>query len=180
MGAPEHRIAPAPSVSTRRASAGIANEVAWFSLGGMIDLARVAVLAVAIVYAVRYRFALGLVFGACLACALGRVFYDTISAAIREVVNGEYGPALVYFGPTMVPVGRRSFWQWSPAIVQAGLAVLSAVPAARVLREPASPVTTPFLLVFVPNAMLAVITCLSSFLLWHQESSFPEYWQDHL
>lgn len=62
----------------------------------MIDLARVAVLAIAIVYAARYRFALGLVFGACLACALGWVS------------------------------------------------------------------TTPFRLQ------------------WHQESSFPEYWQDHL
>jgi hypothetical protein len=146
----------------------------------MVDLARAIVLAVAIIYAVRYRFTLGVGFGACLACALGWVFYDTLSAAARGAVNGEYGPALAYFGPTMVPFGRRSFWQWSPAVVQAGLALLSAVPAARVLREPTSPVTTPFLLVFVPNAMLAVITCLASFLQWHQEASFPEYWQDHL
>jgi hypothetical protein len=146
----------------------------------MVDLARATVLVVALVYAVRYRFALGVCFGICLACVLGWVFYDTLSAAAQGAVNGEYGPALVYFGPTMVPIGRRSFWQWSPVVVQAGLALLSAVPAARVLRDPSSPVTTPFLLVFVPNAMLAVTTCLASFLLWHQEASFPEYWQDHL
>ncbi len=146
----------------------------------MIDIARATVLVVALVYAVRYRFALGICFGACLACTLGWVFYDTLSAAARGAVSGEYGFALVYFGPTMVPMGSRSFWQWSPVVVQTGLALLSAVPAARVLRDDASPVTTPFLLVFLPNAILAVIACFVSFLLWHQEVSFAEYWQDHL
>jgi hypothetical protein len=58
--------------------------------------------------------------------------------------------------------------------------LLAAVPAVRLLREPTSPATTPFLVVFVPNAMLAVIATLAAFLLWHQEVSFPEYWQDHL
>ena len=146
----------------------------------MLDLARAAVLAVAIVLAMRHRFVPGMVFGAGLALTLGWVFFDTLLAASRGVVDGEYGPALAYFGPTMVPLGRRSFWQWSPVVVQAILALLAAVPAARVLRDPPSPVTTPFLLVFVPNAMIAVVAALSAFLLWRQETSFPEYWQDHL
>ncbi|HEY8087388.1 MAG TPA: hypothetical protein VIF09_06075 [Polyangiaceae bacterium] len=145
----------------------------------MLDLARVVVLFVATAYAVRYRFALGAVAGGILLGALALLFCTTYSAVTHGLVSGEYGFALAYFGPTMVPFSQRSFWQWSPAVVQLGFALVSAIPAAHVLRQPTSPVTTPFLLVFVPSAMFAVIAALAAFLLWHQESSFPEYWQDH-
>ena len=146
----------------------------------MLDVARAAVLLVALGCAVRHRFVPGIVVGAGLACALAWIFLSTLTAVGEGIVSGEYGPALVYFGPTMVPLGRRSFWQYSPALVQVAFAALSAIPAMRVLREPPSRVTTPFLLVFIPNAMIAVVACLAAFLLWHQESTFPEYWGDHL
>lgn len=75
----------------------------------------------------------------------------------------------------MLPLGHRD---WLPTVVQCAFAAASAVPAVRALRTPASPVVTPFLVVFVPNAMLAVLTALGAFLLWRQQVSVPEYWQN--
>jgi hypothetical protein len=146
----------------------------------MLDLARVVVLLVAIASAVRHRFIVGVVFGVVLAGVFAGMFCVTYAAMNHGAVSGEYAVALAYVGPTMVPLGSRSFWQWSPAVVQCALALISAVPAMRALREPSHPVTIPFLAVFVPNAMLAVLASLAAFLLWRQENAFPEYWQDHL
>ena len=97
------------------------------------------------------------------------------SALARHQVSGEYGFAFVYVGPTMLPLGNR---EWLPLAVQLGLAAVTAVPAFAVLRAPSSPVTNPFLLVFLPNAMLAVMTGFGAFLMWRQESILEGYWDN--
>jgi hypothetical protein len=146
----------------------------------MIDLARAAVLTFAIVMAVKHRFREGIVLGLALAAAFAASFGVVHADMARGAVSGEYGVALAYIGPTMVPFGPRGISQWSPAFVQCALAALAGFPTLRALREPSNPVATPFLAVFIPNAMLAVLACLAAFLLWHQEALAPEYWQDHL
>ena len=90
-------------------------------------------------------------------------------------MNGEYGLGFVYLGPTAVPFGGR---EWAPPVLQVALAAVSAVPCVAALRTPSSPVANAFILVFAPNAMLAVIAALGALLLWRQEGAFPEYWQN--
>jgi hypothetical protein len=142
---------------------------------GMLDLARVAVLLFALVKAVRQRFFLGVVSAALAAIGMTLLAVAACSALSRHDVNGEYAFAFVYVGPTMLPLGERS---WQPVVVQLVLAVVTAVPAVAVLRSPSSPVTNPFLLVFVPNAMLAVLTCFSAFLMWRQERILSGYYDN--
>jgi hypothetical protein len=141
----------------------------------MVDVARVAVLLFALVKAVRHRFVLGAISAAVAAIGMALLAVAVHSAVSRHEVNGEYGFAFVYVGPTMLPLGDRS---WQPVVVQVALAVVTAVPAIAVLRSPSSPVTNPFLLVFVPNAMLAVLTCFSAFLMWRQERILPGYYDN--
>jgi hypothetical protein len=141
----------------------------------MLDIARAVVLLVALVQAVRHRFVLGIAFGVVLAAAFAVVGAAAYLALARHSVDGEYGFAFVYVGPTMLPYGGRP---WLPAVVQFAFAALSAVPAITALRSPSSPVATPFLVVFLPNAMLSVLTALAAFLLWRQMAAFPEYWEN--
>ena len=137
---------------------------------GMLDIARAAVLLVALVQAVRQRFVLGAVFAALAAVGMTLVAVTSYSALSRHEVSGEHAFAFVFVGPTMLPLGDRS---WQPVAVQLALAALTAAPAIAVLRGPSSPVTQPFILVFVPNAMLAVLAGLAAFLMWRQESILP-------
>jgi len=139
----------------------------------MLDIARTVVLLIALVQAVRHRFVLGIAFGLVLAAGFAVVAAASYVALSHHTVNGEYGFAFVYIGPTMLPFGGR---EWLPVVVQLAFAAVSAVPVVAALRTPSSPVATPFLVVFLPNAMLAVLTGLATFLLWRQEVSFPEYW----
>jgi hypothetical protein len=118
---------------------------------------------------------LGIAFGVVLAAGFAVVAAASYVALSRHTVNGEYGLAFVYVGPTMVPYGGRD---GLPAFVQLAFAAVSAVPAVAALRSPSNPVANPFLVVFVPNAMLAVLTALAAFLLWRQVASFPEYWEN--
>ena len=139
----------------------------------MLDIARIVVLLIALVQAVRHRYVLGIAFGVLLAAGFVVVAAASYVALSQHTVNGEYGFAFVYIGPTMLPFGRR---EWLPVVVQLAFAAVSAVPAVAALRAPSSPVAPPFLVVFLPNAMLAVLAGLGAFLLWRQEVSFPEYW----
>jgi hypothetical protein len=141
----------------------------------MLDVARFVVLLVALVKAVRQRFVLGAVCAALAAIGMTLVAVAAHSAVSRHAVDGEYAFAFVYVGPTMLPLGDRS---WLPLVEQLALAAVTAVPAVAVLRAPSSPVTNPFLLVFVPNAMLAVLTGFSAFVMWRQESILPGYWDN--
>jgi hypothetical protein len=141
----------------------------------MLDIARAVVLAIALVRAVRHRFVLGAVCAGLAAIAMGLVAAAAYSALSRHAVNGEYAFAFVYVGPTMLPLGDRA---WLPIAVQLALAGVTLIPALAVLRSPSSAVTNPFLLVFVPNAVIAVFTCFSAFLMWRQESILPGYWDN--
>jgi hypothetical protein len=141
----------------------------------MLDIVRVIVLLAAIVQAIRHRFVLRIVFGIVMLGGFAVLAVATYFALSHHAIGGEYGFAFVYVGPSMLPFGQRD---WLPTVVQCVLAALSAVPAVSALRSPLSPVATPFLVVFVPNAMLAVLTALATFLLWHQKVSFPQYWQN--
>jgi len=141
----------------------------------MLDIARAVVLLAALVQAVRHRFSVGVAFAAVLAVGMGLVTWAAYVALSRHEVNGEYGLAFVYVGPTMVPLGGR---EWLPTVVQMALAAIAAVPALVALRSPSSPVATPFLAVFVPNAMLAVLAGLAAFLMWRQKAVLPEYWEN--
>jgi hypothetical protein len=141
----------------------------------MLDVARVALLLIALVRAARQRFVLGAICAALAAIAMGLVAVAAHSALSRHEVSGEYGFAFVYVGPTMLPLGNRS---WLPLLVQLALTAVTAVPAVAVLRAPSSPVTNPFLLVFLPNALIAVLTSLAAFLMWRQESILAGYWDN--
>lgn len=141
----------------------------------MLDFARAVILVLAIVRAIQSRFVLGIVFGALAALAMGIVGVAAYGALARHDVDGEYGLAFVYMGPTMLPLGGR---HWLPTVVQLGLTALTLVPTLHVLRTPAGPVTNAFVLVFVPNAMLAVMASLGAFLMWRQQRAFPEYWEN--
>jgi hypothetical protein len=140
----------------------------------MLDLARLFLLLVALALAIRHRSAIGVLWGLVLLCGYFAVAAAAVVALRHGAIGGEYGFAFVYVGPTMVPYGDRG---WLPVAVQCAFALVAAVPAMRLLRTPSAPVTTPFLLVFMPNALLAVLTALGAFLMWHQQSAFPEYWQ---
>lgn len=139
----------------------------------MLDVARFAVLLFALIKAVRHRFVLGAACATLAAIGMMLVAAAAQSAVSRHDVNGEYAFAFVYVGPTMLPLGDRS---WQPLAVQAALALVTAVPAVAVLRSPSSRVTNPFLLVFVPNAMLAVLTGFGAFLMWRQEHILAGYY----
>jgi hypothetical protein len=141
----------------------------------MLDIARAVVLVLAIVQAIRHRFVVGIVFGIVLSAGFAVVVVASYVALANHTVSGEYGFAFVYIGPTALPFGQRD---WLPVVVQCALAATSGVPALTALRTPSSPFATPFLGVFVASAMLAVLTTLGAFLLWHQKPGFPEYWQN--
>jgi hypothetical protein len=141
----------------------------------MLDIARAVALLYALVKAVRHRFALGVIFGALAALGMALIASEAYVALSRHDVNGEYGFAFVYVGPTMLPLGGRD---WLPTVMQLALAAITAVPTIAALRTPSSPVTNPFLVVFLPNAVLAVLASLGAFLMWHQRSMFPEYWEN--
>ena len=141
----------------------------------MLDIGRAVVLLLAIIQAIRRRFVVGIVFGAVLAAAFAAIFVASYVALANHTVSGEYGFAFVYIGPTSLPFGQRD---WLPVAVQCGLAAVSAVPAWTALRSPSSRAATPFVGVFVASAMLAVLTALGAFLLWHQKLGFPGYWQN--
>jgi hypothetical protein len=141
----------------------------------MLDIARTIVLLVAFVHAVRYRLTLGAIFTGLSLFCMAIFACMAYSALARHNVDGEYGFAFVYIGPTMLPFGGR---EWLPTIVQFTFVTLSAIPAIVALQSPSSERTGPFLVVFVPNAMLAVLTALSAFLMWRQETVFREYWEN--
>jgi hypothetical protein len=141
----------------------------------MLDIARAIILVFAIVRAVQGRFVLGIVFGTLAALAMGAVGYAAFVALARHDVSGEYGFAFVYVGPTMLPLGGRL---WFPVAMQLGLTAVTLVPTIYVLRTPASRAANAFLLVFVPNAILAVMSSFGAFLMWRQERAFPEYWEN--
>jgi hypothetical protein len=141
----------------------------------MLDVARVAVLLFALVQAVRHRFVLGAVCAGLAAIGMTLLTVAAHAAVSRHDVSGEYGFAFVYVGPTMLPFAHR-FWQ--PFVVQLALAAVTAVPAIAVLRSPTGPVTNPFVLAFLPNAMLAVLTGLSTFLTWRQEGILAGYYDN--
>lgn len=141
----------------------------------MLDIARAVALLYALVQAVRHRFASGALFGALAALGMALIASEAYVALSRHDVNGEYGFAFVYVGPTMLPFGGRD---WLPTLMQVALAAVTAIPAIAALRTPSSPVTNPFLVVFLPNAVLAVLASLGAFLMWHQRSMSPEYWEN--
>ncbi len=141
----------------------------------MLDLARAVALLYALAQAVRHRFATGIVFGGLAVLCMTAVGLAAYLALSRYEVNGEYAFAFVYVGPTMLPLGGR---QWMPMVVQLTLAVITAVPAFAVLRTPSSPSANASLMVFVPNAILAVLTSLAGFLMWRQEQVLPGYFDN--
>jgi hypothetical protein len=141
----------------------------------MLDLARALVLLYALVQAVRRRFVPGIVFGALAAAGLTFVGVASYLALSRYQVNGEYAFAFVYVGPTMVPLGGH---EWVPLAIQLSLAAITSVPALVALRTTSSPSAGPSLLVFVPNAMLAVLASFAAFLMWRQEQVLPGYFDN--
>lgn len=141
----------------------------------MLDVARACILSYALIQAIRHRFALGVVFGVVAVLGMALVAFEAYGALSRHEVTGEYGFAFVYIGPTMLPLGGR---EWLPVVMQLALAAVTAVPAIAALRAPSSAVTNPFLAVFLPNAMLAVLATFGAFVMWRQERILPEYWEN--
>ncbi len=141
----------------------------------MVDVARALILLVAIARAIHGRFVLGAVFGAIAALVLGSVFVASYAELSRHALSGEYGFHFVYMGPTMLPLGGRL---WLPAAVQLALTAVTLVPAMAVLRTPAAPLTNVFLLVFMPNAIMAVMASLGAYMMWRQQAEFHEYWEN--
>ena len=137
---------------------------------GMLDLARAVVLLYALVQAIRRRFVPGIVFDALAALGLTLVAAAAYRALSRYEVSGDYAIAFVYVGPTAVPMGGR---EWMPLLVQLALTAITAVPALVALRTPSSPSVGPSLLVFVPNAILAVAATFTAFMMWRMNREWP-------
>lgn len=165
------RCAPKKSVGAREGNSQLTFRVAR----GMLDIARAVVLLYALVQAIRRRFATGVVFGALAALGLAFVGVSACLALSRHEVNGEYAFAFVYVGPTTLPLGGR---EWMPLVVEVALAAITAVPALVALRAPSSPSTGPSLLVFVPNAILAVLASFAGVMMWRQEQVLPGYFDN--
>jgi hypothetical protein len=141
----------------------------------MLDLARALVLVFALVRAARNRFTVGVAFGGMAALVLGAVGTVACRMLLRHEVSGDYAFSLVYVGPTTLPLGGR---EWSPLAVQLGLAAITAVPALVALRSTSNPASGPSLLVFVPNAILAVTASFSAYFMWRQDQILPGYWDN--
>lgn len=141
----------------------------------MLDIARAVVLLYALVQAVRRRFATGIVFGVLAALGLTLVGVAAYHALSRYEVSGDYAFAFVFVGPTMLPLGGR---EWMPLAVQLALAAITSVPALVALRTPSSAAAGSSLLVFVPNAIFAVLARFTAFMMWRQEQVLPGYFDN--